>query len=44
MSPSWYANFPAVPTWNYSAVHIKGRAKISSKADTVHLYSINTMS
>ncbi|MEM7258406.1 MAG: FMN-binding negative transcriptional regulator [Pseudomonadota bacterium] len=26
VSPSWYENSPAVPTWNYSAVHITGTA------------------
>ena len=24
VSPSWYANHPAVPTWNYVAVHATG--------------------
>lgn len=24
VSPSWYANHPAVPTWNYSVVHARG--------------------
>lgn len=24
VSPSWYANAPAVPTWNYAAVHVYG--------------------
>src|SRR5882762_566366 len=24
VSPSWYATSPAVPTWNYSAVHVYG--------------------
>lgn len=28
VSPSWYANHPAVPTWNYSAVHVYGRPVI----------------
>ena len=37
ISPSWYANYPAVPTWNYSAVHVKGMVKISSKQDTAQL-------
>jgi transcriptional regulator len=26
ISPSWYVTEPAVPTWNYSAVHAHGRA------------------
>ncbi len=25
ISPSWYATGPAVPTWNYSAVHVYGK-------------------
>ncbi len=25
ISPRWYANRPAVPTWNYTAVHVTGR-------------------
>ena len=24
ISPSWYATSPAVPTWNYAAVHVYG--------------------
>lgn len=30
VSPSWYVNRPAVPTWNYSAVHITGTATVIS--------------
>lgn len=36
ISPSWYAKSPGVPTWNYSAVHASGTAKILSSADTVN--------
>jgi transcriptional regulator len=25
VSPAWYENHPAVPTWNYAAVHVYGR-------------------
>jgi len=25
ISPTWYATSPAVPTWNYSAVHVYGK-------------------
>jgi transcriptional regulator len=25
VSPTWYATAPAVPTWNYAAVHVYGR-------------------
>src|SRR5688572_30296662 len=28
ISPAWYAESPAVPTWNYSVVHVYGRAQI----------------
>jgi len=28
ISPTWYANGPAVPTWNYAAVHCIGRVEI----------------
>ena len=28
VSPRWYGAAPAVPTWNYVAVHVHGRARI----------------
>jgi transcriptional regulator len=28
ISPRWYTKQPAVPTWNYAAVHVHGRAKL----------------
>jgi transcriptional regulator len=28
VTPSWYSSGPNVPTWNYSAVHAYGRARI----------------
>ena len=28
ISPSWYVNEPAVPTWNYAAVHAWGKPQI----------------
>jgi len=28
VSPAWYATKPAVPTWNYTAVHAHGRPRI----------------
>lgn len=28
ISPSWYKNKPAVPTWNYAVVHAHGIAKL----------------
>lgn len=27
VSPSWYAS-PGVPTWNYAAVHVRGKARL----------------
>jgi transcriptional regulator len=28
ISPTWYHHQPAVPTWNYTAVHASGHAKV----------------
>jgi transcriptional regulator len=28
ISPSWYETHPSVPTWNYAAVHVYGRARL----------------
>lgn len=28
VSPSWYATLPAVPTWNYAAVHVYGVPRV----------------
>lgn len=36
ISPTWYQNKPAVPTWNYAAVHIKGCAEMLSGDETNH--------
>lgn len=30
VSPSWYTVHPSVPTWNYVAVHVTGRARVVS--------------
>lgn len=32
VSPSWYKSTPAVPTWNYAAVHVYGRPKVVQAA------------
>ena len=32
VSPSWYEQHPAVPTWNYAAVHAYGRARVIADA------------
>jgi transcriptional regulator len=33
VSPRWYARAPAVPTWNYTAVHAYGLPKIISERE-----------
>jgi transcriptional regulator len=46
VSPSWYATQPAVPTWNYVAVHASGTGALVEDAeqvrallaDLVHVY------
>ncbi len=35
ISPTWYANKPAVPTWNYVAVHCYGKVELLSEEETV---------
>lgn len=30
ISPTWYATGPAVPTWNYTSVHIYGKPRLLS--------------
>jgi len=40
ISPTWYEGKPAVPTWNYAAVHIKGAIELLGSGQTleaVHL-------
>lgn len=34
ISPNWYASGPGVPTWNYVAVHVTGKAKILDDVQT----------
>lgn len=34
ISPTWYAEGPGVPTWNYAAVHCKGQASLISDEET----------
>ncbi|ODC02910.1 transcriptional regulator [Terasakiispira papahanaumokuakeensis] len=34
ISPTWYASAPAVPTWNYAAVHCYGQVELLSEAET----------
>lgn len=33
VSPTWYANHPAVPTWNYAVVHAEGTARLADEAE-----------
>jgi transcriptional regulator len=33
VSPTWYATSPAVPTWNYAAVHVYGKPVASEDRD-----------
>lgn len=34
VSPTWYETHPAVPTWNYCAVHISGIARVLDEPTT----------
>lgn len=33
ISPTWYVNHPAVPTWNYAVVHAHGKASLLDEAE-----------
>ena len=33
VSPGWYQQLPAVPTWNYAVVHARGRAALMDEAE-----------
>jgi transcriptional regulator len=33
ISPTWYAAHPSVPTWNYTAVHATGKARLTDEAE-----------
>ncbi|EAQ65502.1 transcriptional repressor of sporulation and degradative enzyme production [Marinomonas sp. MED121] len=35
ISPTWYAHSPAVPTWNYAAVHAYGKVSLLNDDDTL---------
>ncbi|PMG78061.1 transcriptional regulator [Shewanella sp. 10N.286.51.B7] len=39
ISPTWYDSYPAVPTWNYAAVHVKGHISLTSSEDTLQILS-----
>jgi transcriptional regulator len=36
ISPRWYAQTPAVPTWNYAAVHVYGKVSLLTKEETLN--------
>jgi transcriptional regulator len=33
VSPTWYANHPSVPTWNYAVAHAHGKARLMDEAE-----------
>lgn len=35
ISPQWYAQSPAVPTWNYAAVHAYGKVSLLNTSQTL---------
>ncbi len=35
VSPAWYVTTPAVPTWNYTAVHVYGRPHLITDRDAI---------
>lgn len=37
ISPSWYQSSPAVPTWNYAAVHAVGVLELTDAASTMQM-------
>lgn len=37
VSPTWYANAPAVPTWNYAAVHSYGELTLLDDPQTLQV-------
>ncbi|MBT2485850.1 MULTISPECIES: FMN-binding negative transcriptional regulator [unclassified Microbacterium] len=37
ISPGWYGDTPAVPTWNYTAVHLSGIPEILSEAENLEV-------
>jgi transcriptional regulator len=39
VSPGWYTGGPAVPTWNYAAIHAYGRPRVLDEAATAALLS-----
>ena len=37
ISPSWYAQGPAVPTWNYASVHVYGTVTLLDENSTIEV-------
>ncbi|MTJ81171.1 MAG: FMN-binding negative transcriptional regulator [Telmatospirillum sp.] len=37
VSPLWYGEGPAVPTWNYAVVHVRGPARLLNDEETVQI-------
>lgn len=37
ISPTWYAQSPAVPTWNYAAAHAYGTVSLLNDQQTLHV-------
>src|SRR5690606_19503729 len=37
ISPGWYGDVPAVPTWNYTAVHLSGIPEILSAEENLRV-------
>ncbi len=35
ISPSWYESSPRAPTWNYVAVQVRGRARVTQDRETI---------
>jgi transcriptional regulator len=35
VSPAWYVTHPSVPTWNFAAVHARGRARVVRDAQAL---------
>ncbi len=42
ISPGWYANQDTVPTWNYAAVHVRGRARLLDERELRELVTALT--
>jgi len=42
ISPSWYVEKQAVPTWNYVAVHVSGKCRVITDAQKLHVLLAKT--